>query len=46
MFFPSFERSPQPAARLAGLIYLAIIGLGLFGEVVVRGSLVVGGDGW
>jgi hypothetical protein len=31
-------------ARLAGLIYLAIIGLGLFGEVAVRGALVVAGD--
>lgn len=31
-------------ARTAGLIYLAIIGLGLFGEVVVRASLVVSGD--
>lgn len=30
--------------RLAGLMYLAIIGLGLFGEVFVRGSLVVAGD--
>jgi hypothetical protein len=32
------------SARTAGVIYLAIIGLGLFGEVFVRGSLVVGGD--
>ena len=40
--------TPTPAtlisARAAGVIYLAIIGLGLFGEVYVRGSLVVGGD--
>jgi hypothetical protein len=28
------------SARVAGLIYLAIIGLGLFGEAYVRGSLV------
>ena len=32
------------SARTAGVIYLAIIGLGLFGEVFVRGSLVAGGD--
>lgn len=32
------------SARFAGIIYLAIIALGLFGEAVVRGSLVVGGD--
>jgi hypothetical protein len=31
-------------ARTAGILYLAIIGLGLFGEAFVRGSLVVGGD--
>jgi len=40
--------TPSPSAllsaRAAGLIYLAIIALGLFGEVFVRGSLVVGGD--
>lgn len=36
-----------PAAhwiRLGGLAYLAIIGLGFFGEVLARGSLVVAGD--
>ncbi len=32
------------SARLAGLMYLAVIGLGLFGEAHVRGSLVVGAD--
>jgi hypothetical protein len=32
------------STRLAGSIYLAIIGLGLFGEVFVRGSLVVSGN--
>ena len=32
------------SARVAGLMYLAIIGLGLFGEVFVRAALVVGGD--
>ena len=38
------ERSPQRYARIAGFIYLAIILLGLFGEVTVRDALVVGGD--
>ena len=33
-----------PHTRLGGFIYLAIIVLGLFGEAVVRGSLVVSGD--
>jgi hypothetical protein len=42
--FPSFERSPQFYARLGGLLYLAIIGLGIFGELIVRGTLVVSGD--
>lgn len=32
------------SARVAGVLYLAVIGLGLFGEVFVRGALVVGGD--
>lgn len=40
----SFERSPQRYARIAGVLYLAIILLGLFGEVFVRGALVVSGD--
>jgi hypothetical protein len=35
---------PPHHARIAGLIYLAIICLGLFGEVFVRGSLIVSGD--
>ena len=30
--------------QLSGLCYLAIIALGLWGELVVRGSLIVGGD--
>lgn len=38
------ERSPQRYARIAGLMYLAIIALGLFGELFVRGTLVVSGD--
>lgn len=40
----SIERSPRRAAQLAGWLYLAIIVLGLFGEVVVRRALVVPGD--
>lgn len=35
--------SPR-ALRVAGLCYLAIIGLGLWSEAFVRGSLVVAGD--
>ncbi len=38
------ERSPQRYARVAGVLYLAIIMLGMFGELVVRGSLSVAGD--
>ena len=38
------ERAPQLYARVAGILYLAIILLGLFGEVYVRGTLVVAGD--
>jgi hypothetical protein len=34
----------QRYARIGGLIYLAIICLGLFGEVFVRSSLIVSGD--
>jgi hypothetical protein len=41
---PSFEQSPQRYLRIAGLIYLAIIALGLFGELYVRGMLVVPGN--
>ncbi len=40
----SFERSPQTYARVCGLFYLAIIALGMFGEMVVRAALVAGGD--
>jgi hypothetical protein len=38
------SRSPQLYARLGGALYLAIIALGMFGEMFVRGSLVVSGD--
>ncbi|MBK8572641.1 MAG: DUF4386 domain-containing protein [Holophagaceae bacterium] len=40
----SFDRSPQFYIRLAGVFYLAIILLGLFGEAFVRAKLVVSGD--
>lgn len=40
----TFERSPQKYVRVAGILYLAIILLGLYGEVFVRGKLVVFGD--
>ncbi|AXK72134.1 DUF4386 domain-containing protein [Lysobacter sp. TY2-98] len=36
--------SPQPYARLAGLLYLVIIAAGIFGELAVRGSMVASGD--
>jgi Domain of unknown function (DUF4386) len=38
------DASALRSARLAGLIYLAVIGLGMFGEIFVRGSLVVSGN--
>jgi hypothetical protein len=41
---PAFHASSLSSTRLAGSIYLAIIGLGIFGEVFVRGSLVVSGN--
>ncbi len=37
----AFEQEPQFYVRLGGLFYLMIIVLGLFGELIVRGSLVV-----
>lgn len=40
----SIDRSPQPYARLGGFLYLAIIIFGIFGELFVRGALVVSGD--
>ncbi|HSW04756.1 DUF4386 domain-containing protein [Aquabacterium sp.] len=38
------EPLPRFHVRLGGVLYLAIIGLGLFGEMYVRGTLVVPGD--
>ncbi len=40
----TFKEMPQLYVRLGGLFYLAIIALGLFGELMVRGSLVVPAD--
>jgi hypothetical protein len=42
--FSSIEKSPQRYARIGGVVYLAIIVLGIFGEAIVRGTLVVSGD--
>ena len=38
------QTSPQVYARIGGALYLIIIALGLFGEVFVRGNLIVSGD--
>ena len=38
------EISPQVYARIGGLLYLVIIIAGMFGEIFVRGKLVVSGD--
>jgi hypothetical protein len=38
------DTSPQVYARIGGVLYLIIIVAGLFGEVFVRGSLIVSGD--
>ena len=40
----TFERAPKFYMRLAGLFYLAIILLGLYGEMFVRAKLVVSGN--
>lgn len=40
----SFEQAPQAYIRIGGILYLAIIVLGIFGELFVRGSLVIAGD--
>jgi hypothetical protein len=36
--------SPQVAARIAGLLYLVIIGAGMFAEFFVRSELIAAGD--
>ena len=40
----SIEAVPRTYARVGGLIYLAIIFLGLFGEAMVRESVIVSGN--
>jgi hypothetical protein len=40
----STPAQPQAWARTAGLLYLVIIVIGLLGEALIRGSLVVAGD--
>jgi hypothetical protein len=40
----NFENSPQLYARIAGVLYLAIIIAGAFGELLVRNKLLVYGD--
>ncbi len=40
----TIETPPLFYARIAGLLYLIIIVFGIFGEVVVRSSLIVAGD--
>jgi hypothetical protein len=39
-----FETSPQMYARTGGILYLIIIAAGMFGELFVRGKLVVPGN--
>jgi hypothetical protein len=36
--------SPQTYARLGGVLYLLIIAAGIFGELIVRGTLVISGN--
>lgn len=38
------QASPQAYARIGGILYLFIIVVGIFGELVVRGRLIVEGD--
>ena len=40
----TLETSPQVYARIAGILYLVIIAGGIFGEMFVRGKLIVQGD--
>jgi hypothetical protein len=41
---PSIEASPQVLARLGGVLYLAIIAIGIFAEFFVRDRILVAGD--
>src|ERR1700730_12969158 len=40
----TIRTSPQVYARIAGVLYLINIACGIFGEIFVRGHLVVAGD--
>lgn len=40
----TIERSPQVYARIGGILYLMIIAAGAFGELFVRGTLIVSGN--
>lgn len=40
----SINHSPRTYARIGGALYLVIIILGIFGEVFVRGRIIVAGD--
>ncbi|HEX7987756.1 MAG TPA: DUF4386 family protein, partial [Duganella sp.] len=41
---PAHPLAIQTYARFGGLLYLVIIVIGLLGESLIRGKLVVGGD--
>lgn len=41
---PAEHVSPQTYARIAGAIYIVVIAIGLLGESIGRGSLIVAGD--
>jgi hypothetical protein len=45
MISKTVNSSPQVYARIGGVLYLIIIIAGLYGEVLVRGNLIVTGDG-
>jgi hypothetical protein len=44
MISQTVNSSPQVYARIGGVLYLIIIIAGLYGEVFVRGNLIVAGD--
>lgn len=44
MTTPSREASPQTYTRIGGVLYLFIIVAALFGEIFVRGKIIVRGD--
>lgn len=44
MTHPGNSASPQTCARIGGLLYLTIILIGVAGEALIRGRLIVSGD--